>query len=52
MAKFGLHLPLHRQSQRFAHEGMPLDVSTLASGVGAVTTAPSSLVARIEAHVR
>ena len=23
MAKFGLHLPLHRQSWRFAHEGAP-----------------------------
>ena len=30
VAKFGLHLPLHRQSQRFAHEGVPIDVSTLA----------------------
>ena len=52
MAKFGLHLPLHRQSQRFAHEGVPIDVSTLAGWVGAVTTALSPLVARIEAHVR
>ncbi|TXN83151.1 IS66 family transposase [Methylobacterium sp. WL8] len=52
MAKFGLHLPLHRQSQRFAHEGVPIDVSTLAGWVGAVTTALSPLVSRIEAHVR
>lgn len=52
MAKFGLHLPLHRQSQRFAHEGVPIDVSTLAGWVGAVTTALSPLVTRIEAHVR
>lgn len=52
MAKFGLHLPLHRQSQRFAHEGVSIDVSTLAGWVGAVTTALSPLVARIEAHVR
>lgn len=51
MAKFGLHLPLHRQSQRFAHEGVPIDVSTLAGWVGAVTTALSPLVSRIEAHV-
>ncbi|SFM01016.1 Transposase [Methylorubrum salsuginis] len=36
MAKFGLHLPLHRQSQRFAHEGVAIDVSTLAGWVGAV----------------
>ncbi|MGU3330948.1 transposase, partial [Methylobacterium mesophilicum] len=52
MAKFGLPLPLHRQSQRFAHEGVPTDVSTLAGWVGAVTRALSPLVARIEAHVR
>ncbi len=52
MAKFGLHLPLHRQSQRLAHEGVPIDVSTLAGWVGAVTTALSPLVTRIEAHVR
>lgn len=31
---------------------MPIDVSTLAGWVGAVTTAMSPLVARIEAHVR
>ncbi|GAN52257.1 IS66 family transposase [Methylobacterium radiotolerans] len=47
MAKFGLHLPLHRQSQRFAHEGVPIDVSTLAGLVRAVTTALSPLVTRI-----
>jgi transposase len=28
--KFGLHLPLHRQSERFAREGVPIEVSTLA----------------------
>ena len=50
--KFGLHLPLHRQSERFAREGVPIDVSTLAGWVGAVTTALSPLVALIEAHVR
>jgi transposase len=50
--KFGLHLPLHRQSERFAREGVPIEVSTLAGWVGAVTTALSPLVTLIEAHVR
>lgn len=50
--KFGLHLPLHRQSEVFAREGVPIEVSTLAGWVGAVSTALSPLVARIEAHVR
>ena len=51
-SKFGLHLPLHRQSERFAREGVPIEVSTLADWVGAVTTALSPLTALIEAHVR
>ena len=50
--KFGLHLPLHRQSERFAREGVPIEVSTLAGWVGAVSTALSPLIDRIEAHVR
>lgn len=29
-SKFGLHLPLHRQSERFGREGVPIDVSMLA----------------------
>jgi transposase len=50
--KFGLHLPLHRQSERFAREGVPLEVSTLADWVGAVTVALGPLIAAIEQHVR
>ena len=50
--KFGLHLPLHRQSERFGREGVPIDVSTLADWVGAVTAALAPLVRLIEAHVR
>ena len=50
--KFGLHLPLHRQSERFACEGVPIEVSTLADWVGAVTTALRPMVSLIEAHVR
>jgi transposase len=50
--KFGLHLPLHLQSERFGREGVPIEVSTLADWVGAVTTALAPLVGLIEAHVR
>jgi hypothetical protein len=49
--KFGQHQPLNRQSDRFAHEGIDLSVSTLADQVGACTTALASLHALIEAHV-
>jgi transposase len=34
--KYGMHLPLNRQSACFAREGIELDVSTLADWVGAV----------------
>jgi transposase len=50
--KFGLHLPLHRQSERFAREGVPIDVSTLADWVGAMTVALRPLTEAIEAYVR
>ncbi|GLS23005.1 hypothetical protein GCM10007874_60250 [Labrys miyagiensis] len=33
--KFGQHLPLNRQSQRFKAKGSDLSVSTLADQVGA-----------------
>ena len=36
-AKFGQHLPLNRQSETFAREGVELDVSTMADWVGACT---------------
>lgn len=48
--KFGLHLPLHRQSGRFAAEGVEIDVSTLADWVGAVSVALRPLVAAITDH--
>ncbi len=51
-AKFGLRLPLHRQSERFAREGAPLEVSTLADWVDAVSVALAPLIHRIERHVR
>ena len=50
--KFGLHLPLHRQSGRFAAEGVEIDVSTLADWVGAVSVALRPLVDAIADHAR
>ena len=49
--KFAQHLPLNRQSERFAREGIELSVSTLADQVGACTTALQPLHRLIEAHV-
>ncbi|HUH61670.1 MAG TPA: IS66 family transposase [Terracidiphilus sp.] len=50
-SKFGLHLPLHRQSERFARESVPVEVSTLAGWIGAVAVALEPLIAAINAHV-
>src|ERR687883_810446 len=50
-AKYGLHLPLHRQSERFAREGVPIEVSTLADWVGAVSVSLKPLIEAIKAHV-
>jgi transposase len=49
--KYGNHLPLNRQSEGFAREGIDLDVSTLADWVGACTAALSPLVELIRRHV-
>jgi len=49
--KYGDHLPLNRQSEGFAREGIDLDVSTLADWVGACTAALSPLVELIRRHV-
>jgi transposase len=49
--KFGQHLPLNRQSQRFKCEGIELSVSTLADQVGAGVFAVMPLYRLIEAHV-
>jgi transposase len=49
--KFGNHLPLNRQSESFAHEGIDLDVSTLADWVGACTATLAPLVELIRSHV-
>jgi transposase len=50
-AKFGQHLPLNRQSEVYAREGIDLDVSTLADWVGACSATLAPLVALIRAHV-
>ena len=50
-AKYGNHLPLNRQSEGFAREGIDLDVSTLADWVGACVAALSPLVELIRRHV-
>ena len=50
-AKYGNHLPLNRQSEGFAREGIDLDVSTLADWVGACVAALSPLIELIRRHV-
>jgi transposase len=49
--KFGQHQPLNRQSQRFAHEGIDLSISTLADQVGAGAQALRPLHDLIATHV-
>src|ERR671917_1660351 len=51
VGKFGLHLPLTRQSTVFAQEGVDLDVSTLCDWMGAVAVATRPLSALITEHV-
>jgi transposase len=50
-SKYGLHLPLNRQSDTYAREGIELDVSTLADWVGAASATLMPLVDTIRAHV-
>jgi transposase len=50
--KYGMHLPLNRQSACFAREGVELDVSTLADWVGAVAASLQPLTDAIAAHLR
>ena len=49
--KFGQHQPLNRQAERYAREGVPLSLSTLADHVGACAVALKPIHDRIEAHV-
>jgi transposase len=50
-AKFGQHLPLNRQAETYAREGVELSVSTIADWVGTSAAALSPLHALIRAHV-
>jgi transposase len=50
-AKYGLHLPLNRQSDVYEREGIDLDVSTLADWVGAAAATLMPLVDVIRDHV-
>ena len=49
--KYGQHQPLNRQAERFAREGVPLSLSTLADQVGAAAAVLMPIYKRIEAHV-
>ena len=49
--KFGQHQPLNRQAERYALEGVPIALSTMADAVGAVCTALGPLLRLVEAHV-
>ncbi len=49
--KFGQHQPLNRQAERYAKEGVPLSMSTLADQVGACCAVLTPLLRRIETHV-
>lgn len=49
--KFGQHQPLNRQAERYAREGVPLSLSTLADQVGAGAAALMPLFKQLEAHV-
>jgi transposase len=49
--KFGQHQPLNRQAERYAREGVPLSLSTLADQMGAVCTVMQPVFERIEAHM-
>jgi transposase len=50
-AKYRAHLPLNRQSDIYAKEGVDLDTSTLADWVGACAATLMPLVGEIRSHV-
>src|ERR1700731_1752162 len=49
--KFGQHQPLNRQAERYALEGVPIALSTMADAVGAVCAALDPLLRLVEGHV-
>src|ERR1700731_3265102 len=48
---YGQHQPLNRQAERYAREGVPLALSTMADAVGSVCAALDPLLRLVEAHV-
>ena len=51
VSKYADHLPLYRQSEIFAREGLDLDRSTLADWVGAASNLLAPLVDQVRKHV-
>ena len=49
--KFGQHQPLNRQAERYAREGVPISLSTMADAVGASCVALDPLLRLVEVHV-
>src|SRR3984957_4314727 len=49
--KFGQHQPLNRQAERYAREGVPISLSTMADAVGSACAALAPLNRLLEAHV-
>jgi transposase len=49
--KFGQHQPLNRQAERYALEGVPIALSTMADAVGSVCVALDPLRRLVESHV-
>lgn len=49
--KFGQHQPLNRQAERYALEGVPIALSTMADAVGSVCKALNPLLRLVESHV-
>ena len=49
--KFGQHQPLNRQAERYALEGVPIALSTMADAVGSVSAALDPLLRLVESHV-
>ena len=49
--KFGMHMPLNRLSDRYAHEGIDLSLSTLGNLVGATAFALKPLYELVQTHV-
>src|SRR6476469_3828340 len=49
--KYGQHQPLNRQAERYAREGVPISLSTLADQVGGCTAVLMPLFKRLEAYV-